>query len=337
VALALPAIALDEAALDHALDVVAETQPEPVERARAALDVILDGVRRSPWSDVAWCASALSPNGYPVQFVIDVGNSLGYVAEVAGPEEPAADKLARALEVLDELGAPPLPDAWLAAVGEAQSSDELRSGTWLGGSHSAERDEYTLYFEVPRAGEAELIEALMPPALLPSVSALGRLETVGIGTGTGRIELYCACESTESRLIETGMIRLGFGDRARDLISLVERTPMRPASLLLRGGSFGLAATIVDARPECFMVVAPARRMLGRDRDTRRRLLELADTEGWDLSTYAALTRGLERDSPPRVSVHGLLAWTVAAASPPAIRLAFAPLAKDSATGGGSQ
>jgi hypothetical protein len=335
VALTLPAVALDEAALDHALDVVAETQPEPVERARAALDVILDGVRRSPWSDVAWCASALSPNGYPVQFVVDVGGDLGYVAEVAGPQEPAAGKLARALEVLKELGTPPLPDTVVAAIDAAQRSGELRSGTWLGASHGPERDEYTLYVEVPPAGQAELREVLVPAALLSRVSALGRLETVGIGADTGRIELYCACESTDARLIGTGMIRVGLGDRADDLIALVERTPMRPGSLLLQRGSFGLAVSIVDARPERFMVVAPARRMLGRDRDTRRRVLELAGAEGWDLSTYAALTRGLEADWPHRVSVHGLLAWTVAAASPPAIRLAFAPLASDSATEGG--
>ena len=325
-ALALPAVALDEAALAHALEVVAETQPEAVERARAALDVILDGVRRSRWSDVAWCASALSPNGYPVQLVVDPAVNLGYVAEVAGPEAPVADKLARALEVLDELGAPPVPGPCVDAVVAAQRHGELRAGAWLGARHGSEGEEYTLYFEVPPGGEADLLAALTPEPLLQPISALGRLQTVGIGAGTGRIEVYCACDSTDARLIDSGMHRLGLGERACDLISLVERTPVRPASLLLERRSFGLAATIVDGRPERFMVVVPARRLLGRDRDTRRRLLGLAAVEGWDLSIYAALTHPLEGASPPRVSVHGLIAWTVAAEGPPAIRVAFAPL-----------
>jgi hypothetical protein len=333
VALTLPPVALDEAALEHALDLLAEAWPRPVERARSALDVILEGVRRSPWTDVAWCASTLSPNGYPVQFVLDVGGDLGYVAEVAGPEAPAALKLGRALEVLDALGASPLPDSWIAAVADAQSHGELRAGTWIGVRHGMDADEHTAYVEVPRAAGPDLLEALAPTSIMRPLSALGRLDTVGI-SGTGRIELYCACESTDARVIESGMLRLGLGDGARDLIALVERTPVRPASLPLQGGTFGLAATVVEDRVDSFMVVVPARRVLGRDRDTRRRLLDLADAEGWDLSVYAELTQALERPSPRRVPIHGLLAWTLAVAGPPAIRIALAPPA-DGNTGEG--
>jgi hypothetical protein len=318
VALALSAATLDEAALEHALALLGESRPEPVERARVALDVILDGVRRSPWTDVAWCASALSPNGYPVQFVLDVDGELGYVAEVVGPEAATEDKLERALQVLDELGAPGLPASWVAAIGAAKNA-------WVGVTHRADADEHMLYVEVPRGGGTGVLEALVPASLVLPLASLGRLDTVGV-SGAGRIELYCACDRTESRLIESGMLRVGLGERARDLIGLIERTPARPASLLLQGGAFGLGATLVGGDVESFMVVVPARRMLGRDHDTRRRLLELADEEGWDLSAYAELTEALELPSPRRVPVHGLFAWTVTAATPPGIRVACAPL-----------
>jgi hypothetical protein len=328
VALTLPPVALDEAALEHALDLLAEARPRPVERARSALDVILEGVRRSPWTDVAWCASTLSPNGYPVQFVLDVGGDLGYVAEVAGPEAPAALKLGRAFEVLDALGAPPLPDSWIAAVADAQSHGELRAGTWIGVRHGMAADAHTVYVEVPRSAGPELLAALVPTSMLSRLSPLGRLDTVGIAA-TGRIELYCACESTDARVIESCMIRLGLGERANDLIALIERTPARPASLILRGGAFGLAATVLGSRVESFMVVVPARRVFGRDRETRRRLLDLADSERWDLSAYAELTEALERPSQRRAPIHGLLAWSITPAAPPAIRVAIAPLADD--------
>jgi hypothetical protein len=317
VALTLSPATLDEAALEHALDLLGETRPEPVRRARAALDVILDGVRRSPWTDVAWCASALSPNGYPVQFVLDVGGDIAYVAEVVGPEAATEDKLERALEVLDELGAPALPVSWVAGFGAVRSA-------WVGVTHRPHGDEYMLYVEVPRGGGPRLLERLVPASLLPPLAALGRLDTVGV-SGTGRIELYCACDRTDARLIESGMLRLGLGERAGDLIGLIERTPARPASLLLQGGAFGLGATLVGGEVESFMVVVPARRMLGRDHDTRRRLLELADDEGWDLSAYAELTRTLDLSSSRRVPVHGLFAWTVTAAALPGIRVACAP------------
>jgi hypothetical protein len=328
VALTLPPVALDEAALERALDLLAEGRPRAVRRARSALDVILQGVRRSPWTDVAWCASTLSPNGYPVQFVLDASGDLGYVAEVAGPQAPAAGKLGRALEVLDELGVPPLPDSWIAAVADAQSHGELLAGTWIGVRHGEDADEHTVYLDVPRTAGPELLAALVPTSMLRPLSALGQLDTVGMAP-TGRIELYCACESTEARLIESCMIRLGLSERANDLIGLIERTPLRPASLTLQGRAFGLAATVVSGRVESFMVVVPARRVLGRDRETRRRLLDLADSEGWDLSAYAELTQALERPSQRRVPIHGLLAWSITAAAPPGIRVAFAPLADD--------
>jgi hypothetical protein len=326
VALALPTVSVDEQPLERALDVFAEHAPEPVHRARSALNTILSENRLTAWSEVAWCASSLSPSGYPVQFIVGPESCIEYLSDVGAPETPASEKLAHALRIFDSLGVDAPPRAWTDAFGVAQRGAQLRTGAWLRGRHGPSADEYTLYIEVPAdaGAAAALLARVLPSELVTAVIALGRLESIGVEPNTGRIDLICACSATYAEALEPAMRRFGLEDRAGDLLSLVSRTPARPAALPLGGGLLGRAVSIRGSDAERFMLIAPARRLLGRDRDARRRLLELADEEGWDLSSYADLTRPLEFD-PPRTRLHGLIAWSVGGVVAPALRVAIAP------------
>ena len=81
-----------------ALELLAPGAPAETARASLALDRMLEGVRRSRWGSVAWEASGLTWDGFPLEFSFASGDSrIRYVAEVAAPSDRCRRGLADAL------------------------------------------------------------------------------------------------------------------------------------------------------------------------------------------------------------------------------------------------
>jgi hypothetical protein len=91
------------ATLESVWQALAADAPAEAARARPVLDDVLRTTHASPWPEVAWCSSTLTPDGAPVEFVWRPGvRGVFWTAEVAGPETP--DELRFPLAI-DRLGA----------------------------------------------------------------------------------------------------------------------------------------------------------------------------------------------------------------------------------------
>ena len=83
-------------ALEQASRWLARQHQSLAARASQSLDLILEGVLRSSWPEVAWEFSRLTGRGFPLELTFSsAGEEIRYAAEVAGPEFPEVERLSR--------------------------------------------------------------------------------------------------------------------------------------------------------------------------------------------------------------------------------------------------
>lgn len=311
--------------------------PDVVARAACALDLVLAGVRRSTWPEVAWRFSHLTGDGYPLELAFTTyDRSLRYTAEVAGPEVDPVRRLAIALDLLPRLGAPPVPPHLLAGFEALQAGGALRYGAWLGGRHAppgAARDSYKLYVEVPpHAPQAAAFVA----GWLGDVSNLaGRhltLRMLGCDLRTGYLELYLRIDRLARWEIERLLHCLGLGGQSAPLLELLEAAFGRPLPGDLPTANVGLSFVVDGAARSAgplpvFSLFFGTRAVFGADGVARRRLLTLAAERGWSLPGYAEISAPLAAGAGPHM-LHGLVAFSVGHAGPPALGIGLSPPVK---------
>lgn len=137
--------------IDAPLRRLAMVAPVAAASARAALDTVLARIVASTWPEVAWTASGLTDDGFPVEFAWSSGDvAVRWTAEVAGPETPEADRLAIAAGLVDRLA-----PGGRSAIEQAVAGAPLHFGAWLGGRHNGAETRYKLYVERPRIDPAD--------------------------------------------------------------------------------------------------------------------------------------------------------------------------------------
>lgn len=190
----MEALALEQTAtvgqmrLDRALARLQTVLPSAAGRAKAALAETLGGVRRSSWPEVAWRASSLTDDGFPVEFSWSSrGRAVRWTAEAVGPETPECDRLTEVLRRFEHLSGRSLEHALPANPGR-------RFGAWLGGRHDEfGEDTYKVY------AEAEAPPAGAVTAFLVAEADLARrlrIRMVGAEAG-GPLELYARAEKLD--------------------------------------------------------------------------------------------------------------------------------------------
>jgi len=155
--------------------------------AGMALNRALGPLRKSIWPQVAWQASRLTDDGFPVEFSWSSRDAaVRWTAEVAGPEIPEADRLDLALALVETLQGirPDCPtdiSALFAAI-----TPPYRFGCWLGGRHDANGSRTKLYIELPDGVQPDLVAVTVAVA----VGKQCRWRMVGWDTQSGYREFY---------------------------------------------------------------------------------------------------------------------------------------------------
>lgn len=302
--------------------------PEPAARASAALDLILDGVYRSSWQEVAWEFSGLTYDGFPVEFAFSTAdNTIRYTAEVSGPEIDSAERLEIAERKLELLGGVPVRKEISEILHKILLSGPLKFGAWIGGRHNSGGDRYKLYVEVPGSGSSEheyLIRDMLGDVdMLPGRKP--RLQMIGYEPSTSQLELYFSINGIEFWEIKRLLSLAGMKNQCSGFLSLIEEAYGHRAELALSQSRVGFSFSAKKSREYMvFSIFKSARSIFGSDKSIRKRVLDLAELKGWNLKCYETLSLPVaEREGGD--TRHGMVSFVIKPESQPALSIYLRP------------
>ena len=312
------------AALDHTLDALSRCAPDAAQRAHAALEVCLSGVRSSRWPEVAWAFSGLNGDGFPVEITFSSlgANDVRYTAEVAGPEEREPRRIGRAFEVYKTLRGREASPAVECAFIEMQRGRRLDYGAWFGGAHGPGGDRYKIYAEIPCSCDLERVFPDLFAEGQPLPQCRSRPVMFGFQPDREVREVYfgarCLTEPDVGRLLWN----CGLGHRCCEMLDLIRdahgRSALPPA---ISGFSIAQGS---DRRVSAVSLFAVAWVLFGSDANVRRTLLGLGRRRNWDLKMYEQATEALQhRDT--LVTHHGIIAWIATPDAPVELRIGLTP------------
>lgn len=314
--------------ISQAIANMGKCAPEPAARAGAALDLILDGVYRSSWQEVAWEFSGLTYDGFPVEFAFSTAdNNIRYTAEVSGPETDSAERLEIAARKLELLGDAIVRKEINELFRKILLSGSLKFGAWIGGRHDSGGDKYKLYVEVPKSDSSEhehfIRDVLGDVNLLPSRNP--RLQMIGYEPSTSRLELYFSINGIEFWEIKRLLSLAGMRDQCSSFISLIEEAYGHRAELALSQSRVGFSFSAEKSREKMvFSIFKSARSIFGSDKNIRKRILSLTELKGWNLKCYETLSLPVaEREGGD--TRHGMLSFIIKPESQPALSIYLRP------------
>ncbi len=214
-----------------------------------ALDIVLAPTCGSIWPDVAWRASPLTDDGFPVEFSWSSRDeSIRWTAEVAGPETNERDRFDLALRLLEQLCSRAPVSAQMASkfLGLAGEPARMRFGAWIGGRHSNSGSRYKLYVECPerlppdQARELEWLEH--------SIARRIDWRMIGLATDGLDCEFYGRVSQLAIDDIERSFDRAGFVD-LEEIGNILRSICRRKGSLNPFGSQLGISATISNGKP----------------------------------------------------------------------------------------
>ncbi len=319
-------------ALDYALDRMSECAPVQTRRARGALDVLLRGVRTSPWPEVAWAFSQLTPDGFPVEltFSSEPGNTVRYALEVAGPEMPEHQRVREAFRLYQTLAGHPASSDVEQSMLEMQTDQELFYGAWFGGAHGTDSDRYKIYAEVPKSAFLETLSKDRLGRLVPCDLTQGPLLThcrsfpvmLGFQPDTGVRELYFRAAGLAAEDLGRLLWNNGLAHRYQETLELMRATCGRPGAIAAIQG-FSLAGDAAHT-VKAISLFTDAYVVFGPDAHARRTLLQVARLQNWPLELYEQATRPLQ-DREDLLRHQGVIAWIVSDQGPIEVRIGLRP------------
>lgn len=308
------------AALDYSLELLSECAPESVRRARAALEILLQGVRSSPWREVAWACSNLTPDGFPVELTFSslAGHKVRYALEVAGPEMPEREGIRTAFQLYRQLAGRQASVQVECAMAEMQGAHELSYGAWFGGAHGATSDRYKIYSEIPRGASPQKVAPGIVERGLPLPHCQPVPVMFGFQPDTGVREVYFRTPGLAAEDIGRLLWEWGLGQRYCETLELMEATCGRPVPRVVIEGFSVASDSGGDLRAVSLFATASA--LFGSDANIRRTLLQLARSRGWAPTLYERVTESLQhRDELP--AYHGVISWIVPCEGPLELRI----------------
>jgi|GEM_PF-792065 len=322
----------ESSALDHALNRMSECAPLQTRHARGALDVLLRGVRTSPWPEVAWAFSQLTPDGFPVEFTFssEPGNTVRYALEVAGPEMPEHQRVREAFRLYQTLAGHPASRDVEQSMLEMQTDEELFYGAWFGGAHGTDSDRYKIYAEVPKSASLDKLSKdrlgrfvpcdLTQGPLLPHCRSFPVM--LGFQPDTGVRELYFRSAGLAVEDLGRLLWSNGLAHRYQETLELMRATCGRPGVTAAIQG-FSLARDCAQS-VKAISLFTDAYVVFGNDAHARRTLLQVARSQNWALDLYEQATRPLQ-DREDLVRHQGVIAWIVSDQSPIEVRIGLRP------------
>ncbi|WP_437593526.1 hypothetical protein [Sorangium sp. So ce1000] len=307
--------------------------PAAAARMRAALPVLLHPLLAAGDAPVGWGPSLLTDGGYPFEFTFTTRNDgIRYTLEVAPPRQKPGSRLARALEVLRELGCASFDEEGLTLVRRAQAGGTLRYGAWVGVHHHEGGSSHKVYAEVAPQGE-EAAMAWLNPRLCRPVGAAGRsitLQMIGWRPATGELEFYFRVRDLRPWELSALMHPLGLESCDKLLFEMLQKVYGRPLFQRLPGPVFGFSYALppggqpAAAATRRFTFYSLSETMFGDDAAARRKLMRYFHQLGCDMSYYAEMSAPAAR-SPGRRTHHGMFGVTVGEGVEPVSHIGLRP------------
>lgn len=321
-------LTLGHSALTRAMRIFAEEMPEASVQATMALNLLLEGIYCSNWPEIAWSFSQLTGDKFPLEFSFSSADSaIRYVTEVSGPELAETQRLACVERHLERLGTHQLPRSVSTSLHKIQQSGPLFYGAWLSGRHSADKNSYKLYAEVPE-GESAEADAFVRMLLgdMPILSGR-RLELCMIGyeSGTTRSELYFRADGLQPREVHMLLHRFNIMAREEELFRLIESAYGRSVRRVLPATRMGFSVSVpMRGEPVIFSLYTFARSIFGSDGNIRRGMLALGERQGWNLHSYEKLSEPVANRTSWSTR-HGGIAFVVPPEGPLIVHIGLRP------------
>ena len=289
----------------------------------------------------------LNINGFPVEFTFASHDpSIRYTTEVGGPDCPPEERLEKAIALLAQLGATPLPPDFVNTLHQIQAGRPLKWGAWIGvrqSLDSATKQRYKLYVQVPEPIPPEA-RSLLHQTLSRTHSPIFwfdpeniKLVALGCPMDGSRIEFYFRFESPQFQWGQTAILLQSIG-------SLHQQSQLRAALDTLRGHDvaenaaqntarsalgfpdstygFSFSCSLRQPEPPVFSWFACPHPFFGSDPLTRDAVLRMAQVYDWDLSAYEALTQSMTNSSMPH---HNAIALIVPPQGPIGMHVSLSP------------
>ena len=268
--------------------------------ARAVDDIAtcLEPLRTSAWPDVAWRASRLTTDGFPVEFAFsNRDDRLRMTFEPAGPECDERQKLDRAIDLLARLGGPAIPISEVGRWKALQNEAPLRWGAWFGLRQAGEHLNAKLYIEIPRG-------SLIPQEWRHPIGF--ELVMLGHEPAAGRTEYYYALRDTGAAQLSQSLRHLGHAVSKAALDALTDCTGL-PLESLMRFTGVGLSRATTTTSIPIPGVTLFFRGMFTTRLRLRRLLVSAAHATNRPHSSYERLIATLGDDELPD---HGVISVT---------------------------
>ena len=315
------------------LAILERTAPAPVARAEATLHHLLRDVYESPLPAFAWHASALTGDGFPLEFTFtSVDTTIRYTAQVGAPTLSAPARFDTALSVVAQLSGQTVPPEMAHALrklqARASAGDGLEYGAWVGARHhgsTAEGDRFKLYLELPDGGAVSSLPSQLLSCPIPRLSDRRVQDRLyGYEPASGRHELYCRVPHAMTYHLYHLLCQVELEHRTHELVELIEEAYNHHLDDKIPGGSVGFSYAPGPERSIIFTLFLFARALWGGDRRILQRLTALAGAQGWDLGVYDTAAAPL-RARDVYQTYHGLVGFVLAPDQPIQVTIGLRP------------
>jgi hypothetical protein len=277
-----------------------------------------------------WRLSPLTDGGFPFELTLSTaGDGPRYTMEVGPADTAPAERLARALAMLAELGSATADHGMLDRLDRWQAMGELRFGAWLGARHGAAGSAYKLYTEVPAEAQpdvtAYLCSRLGRPPGLPGRRQ--EVQLLGWYPASGDLEVYFRVYDLRPWELGALMSPVDLAAQAPAVLAIFEDVFGRPFGQRLPGRLFGYSYGVPAAgsgRAATFSFFSFCEALARDDAAIRRRLRDHWQRQGVGMDYYAELSEPTAGHR-GRWNHHGLLGVTVAADATPVTHVGLRP------------
>lgn len=321
-------------AVQRALEISARLFPEPTSRARVSLNTLLQAsVEDAASQPRAWSFSYLA-KGFPVEWVCTSRqHGVRYTVDTAGVGRRPQEVLPYSAALLEEIAGVHCAKTTMTFLQSIQQHGPLKYGCWIGGRHTADRDEFKLYVEVPPGADADAIAWLGQHTPLQvdfyerPISRYCRLtlDIIGYAPLSEHMEYYFSVRGLAAWEIGALLTPAGLASARQPLIDLLQEAYGRPIYRDFPSGQMGFSYAWSPATAQTvFSLYTFAAAMFGGDARVRQEILALSARHGWDMTHYAQLSQPLAC-APRTQRTHGLFGIALAEGQAPAISLGLRP------------
>lgn len=301
-----------------------QTMPDEAEGFGSALDAVFQFSGPNP-TDLSG-HSRLTKKGMPLEWAfVWPGKDIRATIDPL-PSGTSQDRLLRSLDLAGELASGLQTSVAMKLLGW-QTEFALRYGAWIGLRVTENGPAHKLYLEVPQATSQLQIVRGLGCDQAEMLRKGFNLVMVGLQPDKGTVELYYRAKAISVPALRTLLQKLGLPDRSKEIVEQVGQLKQRRLQYLLPSDDIGFSVSYSPSgEPQAFTLYAYTISLLGMDSTVREHIVRYSDRQGWDISTYLAMSEAAQHVHFDINTWHGMAGFVVANSGPIHFTVGIAPL-----------